>query len=153
MPTKHIHRIPVPEEFIEPIGEAVCVSQYLDTCLLNIGRRLDASFYEKNMGETSGPLTDNLKKLSLKEGNNTPLREEIKQLCCEAKKIFKRRNEIVHSRGYTTNQGDQSRLYRRKMSDKTQYYDPPQIRKFVEEAAALACEANALLDDIRMPKN
>ena len=151
MPTKHVHRIPISEEFIEPIGEAVCVCQYLDDGLQCIGRRLRATFYVQIEGKTSGMLVNRLKGLVKKANIDCSFQAELLELCDEAFEVFQKRNKVVHSKGYTTDEGTQSRLYRRSARAAYEYLNPHQIREFTKEAAAVACKANSLLQDNRMP--
>lgn len=152
MPTIHIHRIPVAEEFIVPIGEAVCVCQYLDDILLCIGRRLSDTFYGFNENKTSGKVTENLKKAVDGSGIDTSLKAELLQLCAEAEEIFRRRNEVVHSRGYTKSNNIQSRLYRSESRANYVYLEPERINDLTREAAAVACKAAELLHHDSMPK-
>ncbi|MFU1478852.1 hypothetical protein ACM25N_14550 [Roseovarius sp. C7] len=151
MPTKHIHRVPVSEEFIVPIGEAICVCQYLDDGLHCIGRRLSSTFYAHNEGKTSGRLVRNLRNLVETTISDCAFKADLLALCDEADVIFRKRNEVVHSKGYTTPEGSQSRLYRSGASADYVYLNPDQIREFVKAAAAIACKANSLLHDSRMP--
>lgn len=151
MPTKHIHRVPVSEEFIAPIGEAICVCQYLDDGLHCIGRRLSSTFYGHNEGKASGRLTNNLKTLVETVEIDCSLRAALLELCEESTAVFRKRNEIVHSRGYTTPEGSQSRLYRSGADADYVYLDSDQISEFTKSAAATACKANVLLHDSRMP--
>ena len=151
MSTRHVHRIPVEADFIEPIGEAVCVCQYLDDALHCIGRCLSTTFYGHNEGKSSGTLTRNLKALVEQCDIAHSLRSDLLELCEQATTIFRGRNEVVHSKGYTKSDGNQSRLYRSSRSAHYNYLSPDKIKKFTEEAAAVACRANALLHDARMP--
>lgn len=137
----------MPIEFIEPIGKAVLVSQYLDDALLSIGMRLDDTFYEDNRTRPSGALVLNLTDKAKAIVTDADLSKRLLSLCEDAGNIFKARNEIVHSRGHTESVGDQGRHYRGKTAPSPKYLSPEVINTFIEEAAGVAVKANGLLHD------
>ena len=148
--TKHVFRIPVAEDFIEPIGEAVCVSQYLDQVLFDIGGRLSAKFQSDNHRSTSGNLVKSLQTLINKVDLNAALRDELEVLLADVSAVFRARNMIVHSKGYTTDEGSQSRFYRGDPQSGINYLSPEDVKAFTKNAAKLAVIANQLLHDERM---
>jgi len=150
MPIKRIHRIPVEEDFIKPIGEAICICQRLDFALRYIGQKLKPSFYGSTLNLSSNQLKEKLEGLLRKSNIEESLRLELQELCKKAEAIFKQRNKIVHSHSYTTPQGHQSRLYRRKEDPKYTYLSPEDIKTFTEQAANVARKANELFHDPRM---
>ena len=145
MPTKHIERIPLPAEFIEPMGEAIGVCQYLDGTLLAIGQRLDAGFYSNWEGETSGRLAGALRKTVKNSAANDDLKKDIKDLCGRSFDIFARRDAIVHSRSYTKDNGEQGRLYRKKADQPYTFLSVQDVDDLKRDAAALAIRAGELL--------
>lgn len=154
MTIKYFHRIPVAEKFLVPIGKAICVCQYLDGGLRDIGRKFQSSFYIKTIDDSSGTLVKNLKKLLQSENEiDEFLLEELLDLCEAAESIFGSRNEIVHSHGYTTLEGKQSRMHRSEKRQKIKYLETENINAFIQDAADIAVKANTLLHDDRMPKH
>ena len=149
MAIKHIHRIPVEEKFIEPLGEAICVCQYLDDTLRCIGRRLNTDFYSQTLKRSSGLLVKELKTTISTCDIAEAFRGELLELCEKSRLLFLERNKVVHSHGYTKPNGDQGRVHQVAGHGNT-YIELDFIIKFVENASSLACEANNYLHDVRI---